>query len=126
MDLQLSTCSRKQGVVTNILDVLTPATGIKVRSSGQAIKLETIKRSRRSFALLKSKSRRVLSLTPPTPHPLPVGNQRSRLFQRCDQAIKKIARSRVLSVCACYKHIQSIDIDEKLVCTGFELLKKAY
>ena len=38
----------------------------------------------------------------------------------------KIARSRVLGVCACYKHIQSIDIDEKLVCTGFELLKKAY
>ena len=38
----------------------------------------------------------------------------------------KIARSRVLGVCACYKHIQSIDIDEKLVFTGFELLKKAY
>ena len=38
----------------------------------------------------------------------------------------KIVRSRVLGVCACYKHIQSIDIDEKLVCTGFELLKKAY
>ena len=38
----------------------------------------------------------------------------------------KIARSRVLGVCACYKHIQSIDIDEKLVYTGFELLKKAY
>ena len=38
----------------------------------------------------------------------------------------KIARSGVLGVCACYKHIQSIDIDEKLVCTGFELLKKAY
>ena len=38
----------------------------------------------------------------------------------------KIAIYRVLGVCACYKHIQSIDIDEKLVCTGFELLKKAY
>ena len=38
----------------------------------------------------------------------------------------KIARSRVLGACACYKHIQSIDIDEKLICTGFELLKKAY
>ena len=38
----------------------------------------------------------------------------------------KIARSRVLGVYACYKHNQSIDIGEKLVCTGFELLKKAY
>ena len=60
-----------QGVVTyyNIPAVLTPATGIKVRSSGQAIKLETIKRSRCSFAPLKSRSRWVLSLTPPMPHP---------------------------------------------------------
>ena len=56
-----------QGVVTYIPVVLTPATGIKVRSSGQAIKLETIKQSRCSFALLKSRSRWVLSLTPPTP-----------------------------------------------------------
>ena len=38
----------------------------------------------------------------------------------------KIARSRVLGVCACCKHNQSVDIGEKLVCTGFELLKKAY
>ena len=65
---------------SHIPAVLTPATGIKVRSSGQAIKLETIKRSRCPFALLKSRSRWVLSLTPPTPHPPPVGNQRSRLF----------------------------------------------
>ena len=39
---------------------------------------------------------------------------------------KKIARSRVLGVYACYKHNQSIDIGEKLVCMGFELIKKAY
>ena len=58
----------KQGVVTYIP---APATGIKVRSSGQAIILETIKRSRRSLALLKSRSRWVLSLTPPTPPPTP-------------------------------------------------------
>ena len=38
----------------------------------------------------------------------------------------KIAISRVLGVCACCKHNQSVDIDEKLVCTGFKLLKKAY
>ena len=38
----------------------------------------------------------------------------------------KIARFRVLGVCVCYKHIQSIDIDEKVVCTCFELLKRAY
>ena len=38
----------------------------------------------------------------------------------------KIARSRVLGVYACCKHNQSIDIGEKLVCTGFEFLKKAY
>ena len=38
----------------------------------------------------------------------------------------KIARSRVLGVCACCKHNQSVDIGEKLVCTGFKLLKKAY
>ena len=38
----------------------------------------------------------------------------------------KIARSRVLGICACCKHNQSIDIGEKLVCTRFELLKKAY
>ena len=37
----------------------------------------------------------------------------------------KIARSRVLGVCACYKHSQSVGIDEKLVCTHFEFLKKA-
>ena len=38
----------------------------------------------------------------------------------------KIARSRVLGICACCKHNQSVDIGEKLVCTRFELLKKAY
>ena len=38
----------------------------------------------------------------------------------------KIARSRVLVICACYKHNQLVDIGEKLVCTRFELLKKAY
>ena len=38
----------------------------------------------------------------------------------------KIAKSRVLGVCAYCKHNQSIDIGEKLVCTRFELLKKAY
>ena len=38
----------------------------------------------------------------------------------------KIARSRVLGVCVCYKHNQSIDIGEKIVCTRFEFLKKAY
>ena len=38
----------------------------------------------------------------------------------------KIARSRVLGVCACCKHNQSVDIGEKLVYTCFESLKKAY
>ena len=38
----------------------------------------------------------------------------------------KIARSRVLGVCVCYKHNPSVDIGEKLVCTRFEFLKKAY
>ena len=38
----------------------------------------------------------------------------------------KIARSRVLGICACYKHNQSVDIGEKLVCTRLELLEKAY
>ena len=38
----------------------------------------------------------------------------------------KIARSRVLGVWACYKHNQSVDIDEKLVYTRFESLKKTY
>ena len=37
-----------------------------------------------------------------------------------------IARSRVLGICVCYKYTQSVDIGEKLVCTRFELLKKAY
>ena len=36
----------------------------------------------------------------------------------------KITRSRVLGVCACCKHNQSVDIGEKLVYTGFELLKR--
>ena len=38
----------------------------------------------------------------------------------------KIARSRVLGICAYCKHNQSVDISEKLVCTPFELFKKAY
>ena len=38
----------------------------------------------------------------------------------------KIARSRVLGICACYKHNQSVDIGEKMVCTRFEFLEKAY
>ena len=37
----------------------------------------------------------------------------------------KIARSRVLGIYACCKHNQSVDIGAKLVCTRFELLKKA-
>ena len=72
-----------QGVVTYIPVVLTPATGIKVRSliSGQAVKLEMIKRSRRPFALLKSRSRWVLSFD----------STHTRLAIKgrwCDQAIK--------------------------------------
>ena len=38
----------------------------------------------------------------------------------------KIARSRVLGVYVCCKHSQSVDIGEKLACTCFEFLKKAY
>ena len=38
----------------------------------------------------------------------------------------KIARSRVLGVCACYKHNQSVDIGEKIVYTRFKFLKTAY
>ena len=38
----------------------------------------------------------------------------------------KIARSCILGICACCKHNQSVDSDEKLVCMPFELLKKAY
>ena len=38
----------------------------------------------------------------------------------------KITRSRILGICACCKHNQSVDNGEKLVCTPFELLKKAY
>ena len=38
----------------------------------------------------------------------------------------KITRSRVLGVYSCCKHNQSVDIGEKLVCTGFKFLKKAY
>ena len=37
----------------------------------------------------------------------------------------KIARSRVLGICACCKQNQSVDIGAKLVCTRFELHKKA-
>ena len=38
----------------------------------------------------------------------------------------KIARSRVLGICARCKHNKSVDIDEKLVYMCFELLKMAY
>ena len=38
----------------------------------------------------------------------------------------KIARSRVLGICTCCNYNQSVDLSEKLVCTRFELLKKAY
>ena len=38
----------------------------------------------------------------------------------------KIVRSRVLGICACCKHNQSVDIGEKLVYKAFELLKKPY
>ena len=38
----------------------------------------------------------------------------------------KIARYRVLGIYVYCKHNQSVDIDEKLVCTPFELLKNAY
>ena len=38
----------------------------------------------------------------------------------------KIARSRILGICAHCKHNQSVDIGEKLVYMRFELLKKAY
>ena len=37
----------------------------------------------------------------------------------------KIARSCVLGIYVCCKHNQLVDIGEKLVCTRFELLKKA-
>ena len=36
----------------------------------------------------------------------------------------KIARSRILGICASCKHNQSVDIGEKLVCTCLELLKR--
>ena len=38
----------------------------------------------------------------------------------------KITRSRILGIYACCKHNQLVDICEKLVCTHFELFKKAY
>ena len=38
----------------------------------------------------------------------------------------KIARSRVLDICACCKHNQAVEIGEKLICTRFEFLRKAY
>ena len=38
----------------------------------------------------------------------------------------KIARSRVLGVCACCKHNQSADIGEKLAYMRFKFLKNAY
>ena len=38
----------------------------------------------------------------------------------------KIARSRVLGICACCNYNQSVDNGENLVCMPFELLKKVY
>ena len=35
----------------------------------------------------------------------------------------KIARSQVLGICACCKHNESVDMDEKLASTCFKLLK---
>ena len=69
-----------QGAVTYIPAVLTPATGIKVRSSGQALKLVTIKRSRRLFTLLDQGQDGVCPRTLPIPRLFPVGDQGSRLF----------------------------------------------
>ena len=34
-----------------------------------------------------------------------------------------MARSRVIGICACCKHNESVDIDEKLVSIRFEMLK---
>ena len=51
-----------------------------MRSSGQAEKLDVIKRSRKLFRDSQSAVDRL--------HPFPVVNQGSRLFQWCDQAIK--------------------------------------
>ena len=38
----------------------------------------------------------------------------------------KIARSRVLGICVCCKHNESVDIGEQLISIHFELLKMAY
>ena len=64
--LVLKTSFFFQGVVTNILAVLTPATEIKVRSSSQAVKLETIKRSRCLFTLFDQGVTSDSTHTPPT------------------------------------------------------------
>jgi hypothetical protein len=72
-----------QGVVTNIPAVLTPATGIKVRSSGQAVKLEMIKRSSDQDVHLRWPNQGqdgYCPSTPSIPRPPPVGKQGSRLF----------------------------------------------
>ena len=37
--------------------------------------------------------------------------------------VTKIARSRVLGICACCKHNESVDIGEKLVSVCFKVLK---
>ena len=74
-------------MVTFLSAVLMLATGIKVRSRGQAIKLEMIKRSRRPFTLLKSRSRRLLSFDSTHTSLTPIGNQGSKLFSG---AIKRL------------------------------------
>ena len=38
----------------------------------------------------------------------------------------KIARSRVLGICVCCKHNESVDISEKLASVHFELLDRAH
>ena len=41
-------------------------------------------------------------------------------------AVTKIARSRVVGICACYNHHQFVDIGEKLVSLCFELVNVAH
>ena len=60
----------RDAMVTSIPAVLIPTTGIKVRSSGQAVNLETIKRSRRLFTLLDP---------PDSAHAPPTSGWRSRV-----------------------------------------------
>ena len=78
-----------QGVVTNTLAVLTPMTGIKVRSSGETVKLEMIKKSRCSL-LDQGQDDFIIKLCP-----LPVGDQRVKALstvQTSDQGPKNRPR----------------------------------